>query len=76
MVELKIFIPEELKRKMEKFQIDWSPFIREALMREVEELTELKSIISKSVLTEKEALILGRRVSETLGLKFKELAKK
>jgi hypothetical protein len=76
MVELKIFIPEELKKKMEKLQIDWSPFIRETLRREVEELNEVKSIISKSMLTEEEALILGRRISENLGFRFKELAKK
>jgi len=36
MVELKIKIPEDLKRKMEKFEVDWSPAIRRIIERNSE----------------------------------------
>ncbi len=36
MAELKIKIPEDLKRKMEKFGVDWSPVIRRMIEREIQ----------------------------------------
>ena len=36
MAELKIKIPEDLKRKMEKFGVDWSPAIRRMIEREIQ----------------------------------------
>ncbi|WP_456474715.1 hypothetical protein [Candidatus Pyrohabitans sp.] len=74
MAELRIIIPEELKRKMERFNIDWPSVARELLKREVEELSELKAIVSKSELTEEEALALGRKVNKSLARRFKESA--
>lgn len=71
---LRIIIPEELKRKMERFNIDWSSVARELLKREVEELSGLKAIISKSELTEEEALALDRKVNKSLARRFKESA--
>lgn len=74
MAELKIIIPEELKRKMEKFKIDWSSVGRELLKKEIDELSELKAIVSKSRLTEEEALLLGKKVNKSLAKRFRELA--
>ena len=48
MAELKVRIPEDLKRKMEKFEVDWSPAIRRMIEREIQNLTELEKIVSKS----------------------------
>lgn len=74
MAELKIIIPEELKRKMERFKIDWSSVGRELLKKEIDELSELKAIVSKSRLTEEEALLLGKKVNKSLAKKFRESA--
>jgi hypothetical protein len=74
MAELIVNIPEELKRKMESFKIDWSALTRDLLKKKVDELSELKSIVSKSKLTEEDALELGRKVNKSLAKKFRESA--
>ena len=70
--ELKIKIPEDLKRKMEKFGVDWSPEIRRMIEREIQNLTEIERIISKSKMTEENALELGRKISKSIAEKFKK----
>ena len=72
MAELKIKIPEDLKRKMEKFGVDWSPAIRRMIEREIQNLTEIERIISKSKMTEENALELGRKISKSIAEKFKK----
>ncbi len=74
MAELRVLIPEELKRKMERFKIDWTSVTRELLKKEVDELSELKAIVSKSMLTEEEALALSRKVNKSLAKRFRESA--
>lgn len=74
MAELKIIIPEELKRKMSDFEIDWSAVTRDLIKKKVDELSELKSIVSRSKLTEEDALELGRKVNKSLAKRFREAA--
>ncbi len=74
MAELIVILPEELKRKMEVFKIDWSALTRDLLKKKVDELSELKSIVSKSKLTEEDALELGRKVNKSLAKKFRKSA--
>jgi len=74
MTELKIKIPEELKREMEKFGVDWSPAIRRMIKREIQNLTEIERIISKSKMTEEEALELGGKVSKSVAERFRKHA--
>lgn len=74
MAELIVNIPEELKRRMESFKIDWSSLTRDLLKKKVDELSELKSIVSKSKLTEEDALELSKKVNKSLAKKFRESA--
>lgn len=74
MAELIVNIPEELKRKMEGFTIDWSALTRDLLKKKVDELSELKFIVSKSKLTEEDVLELGRKVNKSLAKKFRDSA--
>lgn len=74
MTELKIKIPEDLKRKMEKFGVDWSPAIRRMIKREIQNLTEIERIVSKSRMTEEDALELGGKVSKSIAERFKKYA--
>jgi len=74
MAELRIVVPEELKRKMERFKVDWSSVAKELLKKEVDELSRLEDIVSKSRLTEEEALALGRKVNKSLAKRFRETA--
>ena len=72
MAELKIKIPEDLKRKMEKFGVDWSPVIRSAIEREIQNLTEMERIISRSRMTEEDALELGEKISKSIAERFRK----
>ncbi len=72
MVELKIKIPEDLKRKMEKFEVDWSPAIRRIIEREIQNLTEIERIVSKSKMTEEDALELGEKISKSIAERFRD----
>jgi len=74
MAELKIIIPEELWRKMASFEIDWHSITRDLIKKKVNELSELRSIVSKSKMTEEDALDLGRKVNKSLAKKFKDSA--
>ncbi len=74
MVELKVNIPEELWRKMASFELDWNVVTRDLLKKKVNELSELKSIVSKSKMTEEDALELGKKVNKSLAKRFKDSA--
>ena len=71
MAELRIRIPEDLKRKMEKFGVDWSPVIRRMTESETRNLAKIEEIISKSRMTEEDALELGKKVSRLIAERFR-----
>ncbi|AIY89553.1 hypothetical protein [Geoglobus acetivorans] len=72
MAELKIRVPEDLKKKMEKFGVDWSPAIRKMIEREIQNLTEIERIISRSKMTEEDALELGENISKSIAERFRK----
>ena len=74
MAELKVIIPEELWRKMASFEIDWHAITRDLLKKKVNELSDLKAIVSKSKMTDEDALELGSKVNKSLAKKFKTSA--
>jgi hypothetical protein len=74
MPELKVIIPEELWRRMVSFGIDWNAITRDLLKKKVNELSEMKYIVSKSKMTEDDALELGRKVNRSLAKRFKDSA--
>lgn len=74
MTELKIKIPEDLKRGMDKFGVDWSQAIRRMNKREIQNLTEIERIISKSRMTEEDASELGGKVSKSVAERFRKHA--
>ena len=72
-------VPDDVKLELSRFSwVNWSEVAREALIRE-EELRgayeEFKRIVSKSKLTEKDALELGRAVKKSLHERYKKLYK-
>ena len=63
MSTITLSVPEELKKEMDEFEvINWSAVAREAIKGKLEQLKLLKFITSKSKLTEKDALELGRKI--------------
>ena len=65
MVNMTLAIPEELNKMMKHHTtIKWSEVAREALWDRARKLELMDEILSKSKLTEKEALDLGRKIKE------------
>ena len=71
MAELRIRIPEDLKMKMEKFGVDWSPIIRRMIEDEIRNLAKIEEIISKSRMTEEDALELGKKINKLVAERFR-----
>ena len=71
MAELRIRIPEDLKRKMEKFGVDWSPIIRRMIESEIRNLAKIEEIISKSRMTEEDALKPGKKINKLVAERFR-----
>ena len=76
MTQFVIEIPEELKEEMEELpDLNWQLVVRRSLKRELEEVLELKRIISKSQLTEDDVKELSDKINESLAKRFRESLK-
>ena len=64
MVSLTLSVPEELKKEMDQFpEMNWSAIARAAIKRKVMLLIEMERLLSKSKLTQEDAITLGRKVN-------------
>jgi hypothetical protein len=73
MVNVTFAVPTDLKREMDGFPIiNWSEVARQAFREKLGELELLKKITSKSKLTEKDALELGRKINASITKKHGE----
>ncbi|HLD79293.1 MAG TPA: hypothetical protein VJA18_01925 [Candidatus Nanoarchaeia archaeon] len=71
MSTITLSVPEELKVEMDTFEdINWSAVAREAIKGKISQLRLLKVISSKSKLSEKDALKLGRKINKSLHERF------
>ena len=71
MAELVVKVPEKLKQEMDELPgINWQLVVRRLLKRELEEILELKRIISKSKLTEDDVKELSDKINESLSKRF------
>jgi len=67
MVNITLSLPTELKNKMDNFEeINWSAIARKAFSDEIRDLEVIKEFKSKSTLTEKDAIKLGRELNKKL----------
>ena len=67
MVNVTLSIPTDLKHKMENFaEINWSAVAREAFDEKINDLEFIKKFKSKSTLTEKDAINLGKELNQRL----------
>jgi len=73
MANITLSVSEDLKKKMEQLpEINWSEIARQAIEQKTAQMIVLKSITSKSKLTEKDALELGRKINKKLAKKYRE----
>lgn len=72
MVNMTLAVPEDLKKEMEKHpEIKWSEIARRAMEDYAKKLEYMDAILSKSKLTEKDALELGRKVNAAVARRHK-----
>lgn len=70
MTNMTLAVPEELHKIMEKHkEIKWSEVARQAIWEKAKKLEIMDNILSKSKLTEQDALELGRRINEGIAKK-------
>ncbi len=73
MPTLTLAIPNDLKEEMDSMpELNWSEIARKAISEKASEYKLFKSIVSKSKLTEKDALELGREVNKGLHERYKK----
>ena len=67
MVNMTLAIPEDLKIVMEKHkEVKWSEVARSAIREKAVKLELMDKILSKSKLTETDALNLGREINKNI----------
>lgn len=65
MVNMTLAIPEDLKKIMDKHKdIKWSEVARNAIQEKAMKIELMDKLVSKSKLTEKDALEIGRKIKE------------
>ena len=73
--ELRVPLPKELKEEMDEFKVNWPSVVRKLIKQKVERLIELKSIVSKSKLTEEDVAELSEKVDKSLAQRFRNSLK-
>lgn len=73
MVSLTLAIPKEIKKEMELYpEINWSAVARAAIQRKLQILKEMNKILSKSELTEEDAMLFGKQITKKAAKKFRD----
>ena len=65
-------VPESVKKKLEEFGINWSIAIRRMIENKIQDLIEIDEIISKSKMTEKDALELAKKINRLIAERFEK----
>ena len=70
MTNMTLAIPEDLHKIMKKHsEIKWSEVARQAIWTQARKLELMDNLPSKSEFTEKDALILGRKIKQGIAKK-------
>jgi hypothetical protein len=73
MVSITLSVPEELKKEMDAISyVNWSAIAREAITERIAVLKRMDQLLSKSKLTEKDALELGKKVKKAVSKRLIE----
>jgi hypothetical protein len=72
MVSVTLSVPKELKKKMKEFpEMNWSEVARQAFVQKIRDMEFLREFKSRSKMTEKDALEMGRSLNKTLAKRYK-----
>ena len=74
MANITLYIPDELKQKMDKHkEMRWSMAIRSIIEEKLEKLERTNKLASKSELTWEDVRILSHKVNKGMGKRAREL---
>jgi len=77
MVSMTLSIPEDLKKKMDKFpEINWSEIARQAIIQRINDFVFMKEFVKDSTMTEEDALRLGKLVNKAMAEKYNLMKKR
>ena len=66
-MNLTLSIPDDLKAKMSRFpDMNWSEVARQAIMEKTRVLEQMQQLLSRSTLTEQDALTIGRTIKRRM----------
>lgn len=75
MSNLTLAIPDDLKVKMKRFpEINWSEVARQAIAEKMRTLEQMQRILTRSRLTDSEALGIGRQIKRRVAQKHRPAA--
>jgi hypothetical protein len=67
MTTLTVSIPNDLKAQMSRFpEVNWSEVARQAILEKVRVLEQMQHLLSRSALTEQDALKIGREIKRRM----------
>ena len=71
MVSITLAVPEEMKSEMDKHpEMNWSEIARQAIREKLVILNKMNKLLSRSRMTEEDALELGKKVNKAVAKKF------
>lgn len=71
MVSITLSVPEEMKHEMDSFpEMNWSAIAREAIRQRLAMLEKFRKFAKDSVLTEEDALRLGKTVNKAMAKRY------
>ncbi|MEK6857068.1 MAG: hypothetical protein AABX39_00595 [Nanoarchaeota archaeon] len=71
MVSITLAVPEEMKLDMDKHpEMNWSEIARQSIREKLIILNRMDELLSKSRMTEKNALELGKKVNKSVAKRF------
>jgi hypothetical protein len=74
MATITLPIPDDLMKEMNRSkEINWAEVAREAIRMKADQLRMLRSITSRSLLSEEDALELGNLINESLNQRYKDM---
>lgn len=72
MATLSVSVPDDLRQKMTQLdEVNWSAVARKAFEEKVKQIEFLKKIARKSMLTEKDATEIARKIDHEMSRQFK-----
>lgn len=71
MVNITLSVPDEMKKEMEEFpEMNWSVIARQAFKHRIMLLKKFKEFSRESILTEDDAIRLGKEVNKAVSKKY------